>query len=417
LKEPILFLLFSKSLKSLIFLNIMAKVVRNSKFRHLFGTAAQLRECYGDIRIGQCSFESNVLKANNEFFALPWATPGSVLVSPLERKGAVSEEAPLIIDEEEPDVINELNFCPTNSHLLATAHQKGAAKIWKIPEGGLTTNMSQAAVVFNASQKRLLFVDFHPLVSDVIVTAGADFEVKVWDANSPGAEKATLPKSHKGIVTSVTWNGDGSLMATSSKDKNLRVFDPRSSSLVAEVPDHQGAKSGRALWLGKQDKIVTCGFTKTSDREFSVYDPRNIKAKLASVKIDNSTSTPLLFSDEDLDLIYLSGRGDGNIRYYEFTNDAPVIHTLSEFKSKEPAAGMAQLPKTSCNIMACEVDRFLKLTPQGQIIPIRFEVPRQNQAFFQDDLFPDTWDYKPASTSSEWFDGVNRKPNTRSLKP
>lgn len=394
----------------------MAKVVRNSKFRHLFGTPAQLRDCYGDIRIGQCSFESNVLKANTDFFALPWATPGSVLVVPLEQKGAVSEETPLIIDEE-PDVINELNFCPTNNHLLATAHQKGDAKIWKIPEGGLKANISEPQVVINASQKRLLFVDFHPLVSDVLITAGADYEVKLWDANSPGAAKATLPKTHKGIVTSVTWNGDGSLLATSSKDKNLRVFDPRSGTLVAEVADHQGAKSGRALWLGKHDKIVTCGFTKTSDREFAVYDPRNLNGKLSTVKIDNSTSTPLLFFDEDIDVLYLSGRGDGNIRYYEFAPDGPLIHTLSEYKSKDPAAGMAILPKSSCNVMKCEVERFLKLTPQGQVIPIRFEVPRQNQDWFQEDLFPDTWDFKPVAGAAEWFDGVNRKPNLVSLKP
>jgi len=394
----------------------MAKVVRNSKFRHLFGTSFQLRDCYGDIRIGQCSFESNVLKANSDFFALPWVTPGSVVVIPLEQKGAVNEETPLILDEDK-ETINELNFAPTNNHVLVTAHQNGSAKLWNIPQGGLTGNIVEPAIVINASPKRLLYVDFHPLASDLVITAAADYEVKLWDATNPGAEKATLPKVHKGIVTSVTWNHDGSLLATSCKDKNLRIFDPRSAAVVGEVADHQGAKSGRALWLGKQDKILTAGFTKTSERELVVYDPRALKNKLATVKVDNSTSTPLLFSDDDNDVVFLSGKGDGNIRYYEFANDAIGLHTLSEFKSKEPAAGMALLPKTSVNVMKCEVSRFLKLTPQGQVIPIRFEVPRQNQDWFQDDLFPDTWDLKATSTAAEWFSGVSRKPNLRSLKP
>lgn len=394
----------------------MAKVVRNSKFRHLFGTAFQLRDCYGDIRIGQCSFESNVLKANADFFALPWATPGSVVVVPLEQKGAVHEETPLILDEDK-ETINELNFAPTNNFVLATAHQNGSAKLWTIPQGGLTSNIENPTVVINASPKRLLYVDFHPLASDVVITAAADFEVKLWDANSAGAEKLAIPKVHKGIITSVAWNLDGSLFATSCKDKTLRVIDPRSNSVVGEVADHQGAKSGRALWLGRQDKIITCGFTKTSEREFAIYDPRNIKNKIAAVKVDNSTSTPLLFSDEDNDVIYLSGKGDGNIRYYDFANDNVGLHPLSEFKSKEPASGMALLPKSVVNVMKCEVARFLKLTPQGQVIPIRFEVPRQNQDWFQDDLFPDTWDLKPTSTASEWFSGVSRKPNLRSLKP
>eukprot|EP01102_Stenamoeba_stenopodia_P011232 TRINITY_DN3436_c0_g1_i1.p1 TRINITY_DN3436_c0_g1~~TRINITY_DN3436_c0_g1_i1.p1 ORF type:complete len:427 (-),score=124.03 TRINITY_DN3436_c0_g1_i1:129-1322(-) len=395
----------------------MAKVVRNSKFRHIFGTAAQLRECYGDIRIGQCSFESNVLKANADFFALPWATPGSVLVVPLEQKGAVHEETPLILDED-GEAINELNFCQTDNHLLATAHQNGYARLWRIPEGGLKSNLTTPSTSFAASGKRLMYIDFHPTVSDLLVTASADYEVKLWDAQASGSEKIALPKVHKGIITSVTWNGDGSLFATSCKDKNLRVFDPRGSGVVAEVADHQGAKSGRALWLSKQDKIVTCGFTKTSDREFGVYDPRALKSRLSTVKIDNSTSTPLLFFDEDTDVLFLSGRGDGNIRYYEFAADAPLLHVLSEFKSKDPAAGMAMLPKTSCNVMKCEVQKFLKLTPNGQVIPIRFEVPRQHTDWFQEDLFPDTWDLKPVGTATQWFDGAAlRKPNLISLKP
>jgi hypothetical protein len=43
-------------------------------------------------------------------------------------------------------------------------------------------------------------------------------------------------------------------------------IDPRSDSVVAEVDDHQSAKSSRVQWMGKVDKIFTAGYTKTSER-------------------------------------------------------------------------------------------------------------------------------------------------------
>lgn len=34
--------------------------------------------------------------------------------------------------------------------------------------------------------------------------------------------------------------------------------------------------------------------------------------------------------------LYLAGKGDGNIRYYEIVDDAPYIHYLNQFLSGHP---------------------------------------------------------------------------------
>lgn len=94
-------------------------------------------------------------------------------------------------------------------------------------------------------------------------------------------------------------------------------------------------------------------------------------------KVDSSPSTLLPFYDDDLGLLYLAGKGDANIRFYEVVDEDPYIYFLNEFKSKEPQTGIALLPKRIVDVRKCEVARFLKLTPQGQIIPLRFCVPRQ----------------------------------------
>lgn len=118
-------------------------------------------------------------------------------------------------------------------------------------------------------------------------------------------------------VTSVSWNYDGSVCATASKDKALRVVDPRGSSVAAEVQAHTGAKGKlfiilylyylnliililifvgwRAVWCGKLDRIATVGFTKGAERELMLWDARNLGKALNTTRLDVSPAAPLPF--------------------------------------------------------------------------------------------------------------------------
>lgn len=256
-------------------------------------------------------------------------------------------------------------------------------------------------------------MDFHPLAENILITFDAGKQIKFFDVNS-GDEKLTLPDVHKQLVTNLSWNQDGSQVASSCKDKTLRIFDPRANSCVAETPDLQGAKGGRVQWMHRKNVIFTCGFGKGSERQYAMYDPRNLSERLLLETIDSTSSSLMPFYDQDTGVLFLAGKGDGNIRYYEVVDSAPHIHFIQEFKSSAPQAGMAALPKTSCDIKKNEIMRLLKLTPQGIVVPIRFEVPRQSD-LFQEDIFPDTWDRKPSMSSDDWFAGANNAPNTISL--
>jgi WD40 repeat protein len=320
----------------------------------------------------------------------------------------------LIIHDE--NTVNELAFNPFNDSLLATACNDGAAFLWQIPDGGLTSNLTKPLSKIQVSDKRLLLLDFHPLAENIMVVGDASKTIKIFDIES-SKEELIFPE-HKGLVTNVSWNYDGSQCATSCKDKTLRVIDPRSNKVVAEAQDHQGAKGGRVVWLGKKDLIFTVGFGKGSERQFALYDPRKNLQRITLQPIDNSASTLLPFYDNDLGLLYLAGKGDGNIRYYEIVeNEDPYIFYLNEFKSKDPQSGLAFLPKQSCDVMKCEVAKVLKLTPSGSVVPIRFEVPRKENVFFQEDIFPDTFDLKPSMSNTDWLGGAKNPPNLVSLNP
>jgi len=385
-------------------------LVRLSTFRHVFGTPFQFRDTYGDIRPGGLHTESTVLKANAKFLAVPWEKIGSVCIIPIERVGTVAEETPLIFNGDEfgdPTQLNEFNFSPVDDHLIATAGNDGHLSVFRIPEGGLTESLTQPDVKVKASDKRLLSLEWHPTSSGLVFVASAGKEVKFFDVEAGGSEVLSLPDVHGGLLTSFSWNAFGNQLVTSSKDKTLRIFDPRGNEVVAEVAkDHDGAQSIHNIWMYVSDKIVTAGFTRTRDRELHVWDPRNLNKSVGTEKFDGGASALFLFQDEDLGLLYAGGKGDSTLKYYELDNTDKCIHLLNEYVAKTPQNGLALLPKALVDVKACEIARFVKLSG-NRIEPIRFEVPRHASVAsrFQEDIFPDTWDRQPILNAADWLGG------------
>jgi len=257
-------------------------------------------------------------------------------------------------------------------------------------------------------------VQFNPVANNILATTSTDFSVKVWDIEK-GNAVCSVDAQHSDIIQSADWNFDGKFVATSGKDKKVRVIDPRTNSVVAEAEAHQGVKGSRVVWLGNKEKIFSTGFTKTSEREFCIWDPKDMTKPLVRNSIDSASGLLLPFYDSDTNILYLGGKGDGNIRYYEVVDEAPYIHYLTEFKSNTPQRGLCMVPKRCMNVNDCEIARMLKVGVKS-VEPISFQVPRKSD-IFQDDIFPDCFAGEPALAAEDWIGGKNSLPKTRSMAP
>ena len=56
-------------------------------------------------------------------------------------------------------------------------------------------------------------------------------------------------------------------------------------------------------------------------------------------------------------------QGDSSIRYFEITDEAPFVHYLNTFSSKEPQRGMGYMPKRGLDVNKCEIARYSKRPP------------------------------------------------------
>ncbi|CAJ1049308.1 coronin-2B isoform X1 [Xyrichtys novacula] len=132
--------------------------------------------------------------------------------------------------------------------------------------------------------------------------------------------------------------------------------------------------------------------------------------------IDGLSGLLFPFYDADTHMLYLAGKGDGNIRYFEITTEKPYLQYLMEFRSPAPQKGLGVMPKHGLDVGACEVFRFYKLvTLKGLIEPISMIVPRRSDTY-QEDIYPMTAGTEPALSASEWLSGINRDPVLMSLK-
>lgn len=209
----------------------MSRVVRSSKFRHVFGTASKPEEQYQDLRVTRSAWDANFIKANPKFFAVAWdsAGGGSIAVVRYEDQGKISQTNPPLLSAHKRAVL-DFDWHPFNDHILASVSEDANVMIWKIPDGGVTNAITEPVQTLSGHKRNVGTANFNPVASHVLATSSNDFSVKLWDVEK-GANMFTVD-GHTDIVQSVDWNYNGSQIASTCKDKKLRVFDPRTQSIA-----------------------------------------------------------------------------------------------------------------------------------------------------------------------------------------
>jgi len=388
------------------------QIVRSSKYRHIYGEEEKLTGQYLEIRPYISAWDSDFVKASSQYFAFPWNSGGgSVCAFKYSQVG--KQKTPPLLDAHSGK-IQDLDFSPFNPYLLATGAMDCEIRIWNLPKDGITQSLKESAVLLQGHDKKIGTLKFHPTASNTLISVASDNLIKFWDVEA-GKEKLNMDCLVKNTPQNVDFNWNGSSMVVSNKDRFLRILDPRGNKITAEVEAHQGTKAWRAVWCGRLDKIFTVGSTKLSERQYMFWDPRNLTKPLIESIIDVQSGLIMPFFDEDTSIMYLAGKGDTSIRYYEVENESPHIHSIESFRSGKAQIGMTMLPKYLYDTSICEVARVFKLVADA-IIPIHFKVDRKS-SHFQDEIYPDTKGPIAAQSCEDWFSGKDVDPVLISLNP
>ena len=389
--------------------------VRQSKYRHVFGAEAKLQFQYTELRPYVSAWDSNWVAASSQYFAFS-SLGGGGACHILKYDQTGKQKGKEVIIDAHSGKMQDLNFSPFNPLLLGTAAMDLEAKIWSLPKDGIDkkTTINEPAVVLQGHDKKVGIIKFHPTAANTVVTAAQDSTVKFWDIES-GKESISVDCLDTPICHDIAFNKNGSQFAFTSKDKKFKLCDPRSNKITVETEGHQGTRGSRCLWMTGLDKLFSCGSTKLSEREYMLWDPRNMEKPMVQQILDVGAGMVMPFYDEDTSMLYLAGKGDGNIRFFEIVPDDPYFHLVDAFKSTKAQLGMAMCPKYMLDTSTCEVTRLLKLLSDS-VVPLSFCVPRK-ATYFQSDIYPDTLAPEAVLTHEEWVGGKDEDPKLMSLDP
>ncbi|CAB1345146.1 unnamed protein product [Coregonus sp. 'balchen'] len=334
--------------------------LQESKFRHVFAQAWKAEHCIDDVRVSRVTWDG-----------------------PLCASGRIDQATPTVCGHAAP--VLDVQWCPHDDNVIASASED--CTVWQIPDGGLTGPMTEPVVTLEGHSKRVGILAWHPTAFNVLLTAGCDNLVCVWDVGT-GELVYQIADAHPDLIYSVSWNREGSAICTVCKDKALRVIDPRRGTVLkVKEKVHDGTRPMRAVFLS-DGKILTTGFSRMSERQLALWDTRDMSEPMAVQEMDTSNGVLLPYYDPDTNMVYLCGKGDCTIRYFEVTDESPYVHFLSLYSSKEPQRGAGFLSKRGVDV---------------------------NKYLFQGDLYPDTASVEPSLLAEDWIAGQDAPPLLVSL--
>ncbi|XP_028164826.1 coronin-7 isoform X12 [Ostrinia furnacalis] len=390
----------------------MAWRFKASKYKNAAPIVPKPETCIRDICVGSYQTYGNNICASAAFMAFNWEHVGSSMaVLPLDDCGRKSKTMPLL--HAHSDTITDMEFSPFHDGLLLTGSQDSLVKVWHIPPEGLKESLSTPECTLSQKQRRVENVGFHP-VADGLIHVASGHELALWDLTKQ--KEAFVNRDHAEVIQSTSWKKDGRLLATSCKDKKVRVIDPRAASPILEVANsHQNIKDSRVVWLGDQDRILTTGFDSARLRQIMIRDIRNLSQTQKTLELDCSTGILMPLFDADTNMLFLAGKGDTTILYMELTDREPyLIEGLRH--SGEQTKGACLVPKRALRVMEGEVNRVLQLTGSS-VVPIMYQVPRKSYREYHADLYPDTSGCMTYLSAPMWLDNQDYPVPNISLHP
>lgn len=395
---------------------VLFRGIRSSKFKHVYGSAVKKEKCYDNVAITKNAHDcSQFCAVNPKFVAIVTESSGggSFIVIPIDFTGRQDVDAGRVTGHRGP--VLDIKWNPFNDNLIASASEDATIKIWHIPDmGPPRRGISDALVTLAEHKRRVSMIEWHPIAENILISAGFDCLIMIWHTSK--AYLISIINCHPDTIQSMSLNRSGNLLATTCKDKVLRVIDLREGLVKSEGIAHEGPKSTKVVFLGDSGKLFSTGFSRYSDRQWAVWDMNDLSLPLRLENIDSSSGVLFPFYDHDTKMVYVAGKGDGSIRYYEVTDHSPYCYYINQFMTGYPQRGLGIMPKRGLNTGINEVFRVYKLHATKPVVePISFIVPRKSQVF-QDDLYPDTAAPTPALTAEEWISGKNHVPILMSMK-
>ncbi|KAF2988438.1 hypothetical protein EK904_004943 [Melospiza melodia maxima] len=353
---------------------------RSSKFRHVYGKAASKDKCYDCVPITHNINDNHFCAVNPSFIAVvtECVGGGAFLVIPIKQTGKLDPHYPKVCGHK--GNVLDIKWNPFNDFVIASCSEDATVKIWDIPNQLLKRNITTPKKELLGHARRVGLIEWHPTADNILFSSGYDYKIMIWNLDVMDtviSNPVKILDAHKDVVLSMSFNTDGSLLATACRDRKIRVIDPRAGAVLQEG-SYKSHRVNKVSFLGNMKMLFSTGTSRWNNRQIALWDQNDLSVPLLEEDLDGSSGLLFPVYDSDTHMLYVVGKGDGNIRYYEISPEKPYLNYLMEYHSHLPQKGIGMMPKRGLDVAACEIFRFYKLIPTKSLIePISMIVPRR----------------------------------------
>ncbi|CAG9535470.1 unnamed protein product [Cercopithifilaria johnstoni] len=383
--------------------------LKYSRFRHVYSKSVRRSEWY-DTGPGH----GLAVAANPKMIALAIDVPagGVVQIAKLYRMGRGRMELGKIKDHE--GAVCDVKWNPFNDNVLATGSHDATVRIWHIDD----MLRIRCLRISRAHSRRVHTIEWHTTVDNAVFSASLDGRIVLWNIETDNI----VYKIEDCNAVSMSLSYNCSEFVVTTKSHELSIYDARTGEKQRSTQlAHDGTMLSRVLFYGipgknNSERLITTGSSRSTRRQVAIYNSRPLDAPLTVVDIDGGSGFLMPMVDNDLNLLYIAGKGDANIRFYELSKESPFISYLNESSGSKAQTAVCLLPKRGLNVLQCEVMRIFRVDAEQLVIePLSFFVPRRADGF-QADLYPATRSPTPSLSFREWLAGLNREPIMLELK-
>jgi coronin-1B/1C/6 len=338
---------------------------------------------------------------------MAWSNMGEVVV--------VDSATPFNVKPDQPRLkghranVLDLEFSPFSSDLLAASFDDCSVLLYKIPEGGLTEHITQEVQIYQKHTKKVPFVTFNPVASDVVCSGAFLGEIHVWNVIK-GDTFCELKADD--TPTLVGWSPNGALIGATTKNKFINIFDPRANKMILKHQINEAFQSAKFAWINNE-QFVTTSWNKAGAKMLRLWDVRKVKEDLSSegevtgVQIDNSKTVTTPFVDRESKLLYAIGKGEAGIHIYDY--DDGTFRKGINFSSTEPSICSVLFDRKCLDYNTLEVDRFARYVNSQKVYYVSFTIPRRNPGF-DPTLYPPVECGEAALSYEQWTGGETAEP-------
>jgi len=371
--------------------------MNESKIKKIQG--AEKKDYFTNCFLSRGITDGRLIAVNDKYLAASSIASGSIKLVDSNNPINMSKEEGFIVERAN---ILDMEFSPFDNNILCHSNDNNNVIISTITEEN-ENNMNISSDTYKGHVKKVNFVNFNPIASNIMCSSTSYGELHVWDSTE---FKTLIKYNFCNNPNNVFWSPNGDLIGINLKNKILNVLDPRSKKIVYQNQISDLFNNSKFTWLDN-NSIACIGWNRSSDKLLSLIDMRKNNGQKfnnafhSSILIDKYTSQTTPFADPELKLIYTVAKEESYIKIFDYSSGTLKKH--GDFKGTELNSFSIMFNRHLLNKQKSEIDRFARFTKKNNIFYISFIL--SNSQDFDGIIYPNEDLKKPQMNNEEWKNG------------